>query len=399
MVPATGQPTHAPDEGAALRVVSDNVDEWHARSAEEHDRFVRSGDARGALACVAATLERLHRELGAPPRMDHWIDALDRHCTATTETAWVDVGPLVFRAAVAVLGRRPAHVALPLWHERALAQIRDGDSAPDDALGAAHFSFEYAVRGGNFLLAREIVQRVRTVAANASAEARLRWLESEALEAWLSGEHVRARRAVADALAAGDRYTAWEQGASAALSEGDLARADACLDAMARTLDPRRLQDVAHRTFLAAARARLGGDNGAASERLDACLRLDATNVPVYFTTLWSLGRAHVEVACGRYRRADTQLGIVLARATTHYWGFLQFSALMSRTWLRIRQCRPAEARRDLQAALALARSGSYRNCDPWWDPEAIEDIVRLAQDAAHDRGVLSALVARSPLP
>ncbi|HEX6137780.1 MAG TPA: hypothetical protein VF059_08985, partial [Casimicrobiaceae bacterium] len=261
------------------------------------------------------------------------------------------------------------------------------------------FSFEYAVRGGNFRLAREIVQRVRTLAADANAEARLSWLESEALEAWLSGEHARARRAVAEALAAGERYAAWEQGASAALSEGNLAQADACLDGMARTLDPRRMQDVAHRAFLAAARARLGGDNAAADERLDACLRLDATNVPAYFTTLWALGRAHVDVACGRYRRAAAQLGIVLALAATHYWAFLQFSALMSRTWLRIRQGRGTEACRDLQAALALARSGSYRNCDPWWDPEAIEDIVRHARDAEHDRGALAVLVARSPPP
>jgi len=385
-------------EGASQRVVNDNVEEWHARATEFHDRLERNGNTRGALACAAATLERLHRELGAPPMMDRWIDALDRHLTAPNGIPWPEVEPFVFQAGVAVLGRRPAHPALPLWHARGLACLRGGAAHADDATRAANFSFEYAVRGGNFPLAREIVQRARARGAQASADVRAAWHEAEALEAWLSAEHDRARRAVVGALAAGGGYAAWEQGASAALSEGDLAHADVCLAAMARTLDARRTQDVAHGLFLAAARAHLGGENAAATQRLDECLRLDATNVPAYFTVLWRLGRGHVAIASGRFRRAGIDLGIVLAHAARHYWCFLQFSALMSRTWLRIRQQRPIDALEDLHAAFALARTGAYRNCDPWWDPEAIDDIGRFARDLPHDRETLSALVARAPL-
>ena len=398
MTRTTWQPAQPrSSEGASQRVVNDSAEDWHARATVFHDRLERDGNALGALACAATVLERLHRELGAPPTMDRWIDALDHHLDPPHAIAWSEVEPFVLQAALAVLGRRPGHPALPLWHERALARLRARESSADDATRAAHFSFEYAVRGGNFALAREIVRCARARGAQASERVRSAWLEAEALEAWLSGEHERARRAVADALAAGGGYAAWEQGASAALSAGDLAQADVCLAAMERALDARRAQDIAHGLFLAGARARLGGENAIARKRLDDCLRVDHTSVPRYFTVLWRLGRGHVAVACGRFRCAGIDLAIVLAHATRHCWSFLQFSALMSRTWLRVRQNRPMDALEDLHAALALVRAGAYRNCDPWWDPEAIEEIERFARDLPHDRATLSALLARAP--
>ncbi len=183
-------------------MVSDDVDDWDARASESHARLVREGNARAALACAAAALERLHRERGAPPGMDRWLEALDRHIDAAKEIAWADVEPFVFQSGAAVLGRRPAHPALPLWHARALACLRARDSRPEDAMRAARFSFEYAVRGGNFLLAHEIVGRAQAHVARTHAAAHRDWFEAEALEARLSGENARARRAVADALAA-----------------------------------------------------------------------------------------------------------------------------------------------------------------------------------------------------
>jgi hypothetical protein len=164
---------------------------------------------------------------------------------------------------------------------------------------------------------------------------------------------------------------------------------------MAAALDPRRVQDVAHALFLGAARARLANDDDEAHQRLEACLAQDATNVPVYFTTLWLLGRAHLDVARGRHRQAAAALAVVLAHATTRYWSFLRFSALMSRTWLRIREHRPAEAALDLQAALGRARTGRYCNCDPWWDREAIDGVARFAATIRHDCATLSTLLAR----
>jgi hypothetical protein len=377
-------------------VLSDDVDAWHLPAIESHDRLRADGDAFGALACAAEALERLHRELGAPPAMDRWIDAFDEDLADAQPTTSARADPYVFRAGLAVLGRRPTHPSLPLWHARALAFAGRGDTPADDAIRAAHFSFEYAIRAGSFPLAREIVKLARVHGGEASVEMRRSWLEAEALEAWLGGDHARARRAVADALAHGGGYAAWEQGASAAISEGDLSEADRCLAGMAASLDSRRMQDVAHSHFLGAARARLANDNDGAHERVVACLAQDATNVPLYFTTLWRLARAHLDIARGRRRRAAATLGVVIAHAASRYWSFLHFSALLSRTWLRARQNLRAEASDDLQAALALAHTGVYRNCDPWWDGEAIDDIASFAATVPHDRATLSALLARS---
>jgi hypothetical protein len=221
------------------------------------------------------------------------------------------------------------------------------------------------------------------------------WLEADALAAWLAGDHARAQRSVREGSADGAGYAAWEQGASAAISAGDVREADRCLGAMATTLDPRRTQDVAHMHFLNGARQRIGGDDAAAARRLDACLAEDRTNVPAYFLTLWQLGHAHLLVAGGHARAAGAALAIVLGRASSHYWSFLRFSALLSRTWLRLREGRVAEAAEDLRVALSLAVIGRFGNCDPWWDPETIADIARFAQTIPHDATTLDAFVAR----
>jgi hypothetical protein len=399
MLEATGAPNTRANQGAP-RVQRDDLDEWATLDLQAHERLRAGGDALGALACAAEVLARLHRELGAPPAMDGWIDAFDDDLARVHEASSSGLDAHVFRAALAVLGRRPTHPSLPLWHARALAFVRRSDVSADDAIRAAQFAFEYAVRAGSFPLASEIVTLARMRGAEASLGMRQSWLEAEALEAWLNGDHPRAHRAVAEALDLGAGYAAWEQGASAAISEGDLPEADRYLAGMAATLDRRRVQDVAHAFFLGAARARLANDNDEAHQRLEACLAQDTTNVPVYFTTLWLLGRAHLDVARGRHRQAAAALAVVLAHAATRYWSFLRFSALMSRTWLRVWQRRHAEAALDLQAALALARAGGYCNCDPWWDREAIDAVARFAATIPHDGTTLSTLLARgAPAP
>ena len=76
-----------------------------------------------------------------------------------------------------------------------------------------------------------------------------------------------------------------------------------------------------------------------------------------HFAAPFAAGRTVVDAACGE--------------------GY--GSALLARTWLRIRERRTGEAAEDLREALALARLHAYRNADPWWDPEAIAEIQRFA--------------------
>ena len=79
-----------------------------------------------------------------------------------------------------------------------------------------------------------------------------------------------------------------------------------------------------------------------------------------------------------------------------HYWLFLRFSALLSRSWLRIRERRRQDAAADLGRALALAATNGYRNCDPWWDPEAIDDIAKFSYGRSDLALSISALLART---
>jgi len=375
-------------------VLADILLEWQAQAIDEHRSLVASGRFSAAVECSARAIERLHVKLGAPPAIDGWVERLDAglsHCDPDDPV----VEAALLRASLGILARRPRHPALPLWHERALAVLRDPAKAADDAIVAAHFAFEYAVRSGNFALAQEIVDRARIRSALASMATRRSWLEAEALAAWLAGDSVRAQHAVREAIADGAGYAAWEQGASAAISAGDLQEADRCLRAMEASIDRRRTQDVAHMHFLNGARRRIGGDDAGASRHLGACLAEDRTNVPVFFSTLWQLGHAHLLIAGGHPRAANAVLAVVLGLASSHYWSFLRFSALLSRTWLRLREGRVDEAAHDLRVALSLAVVGRFRNCDPWWDAEAIADIARFAGTVPHDATALHALLTR----
>jgi tetratricopeptide (TPR) repeat protein len=392
-MPARAPPCRARGEAAHV-LAETTLLEWQAQALDEHRVLAASGRFDAALACSASAIERLHAQLGAPPAIDAWVELLDTD-RARCDPEDPHVEATILRGALGILARRPRHPALPLWHARALAALRDAAPAADEAIIAAHFAFEYAVRSGNFALAQEIVDRVRERTPAASAAMRRGWLEADALAAWLAGDHARAQRAVREAIAAGAGYGAWEQGASAAISEGDLREADRCLSAMAARIDPHRTQDVAHMHFLNGARCRIGGDDAGAARHLDACLAEDRTNVPVYFLTLWQLGHAQLLIAGGHWRAAASVLAIVLGRASSHYWSFLRFSALLSRTWLRLREGRVAEASEDLRVALSLAVIGRFRNCDPWWDGEAIAEIVRFAQTVPHDATTLGAFAAR----
>ncbi len=392
-MPARAPPRTA--RGEVPNVLAETLLEWQAQALDEHRSLARDNRPGAALACAADAIERLHAELGASPAIDAWVELLEAdRARCDPDDPWAENA--ILRAALGILARRPRHPALPLWHARALAVLRDPARLADEAISAAHFAFEFAVRSGSFALALEIVDRVRTRIPLASVAMRRGWLEADALAAWLAGDHARAQRSVREAIADGAGYAAWEQGASAAISAGDLREADRCLGAMATTLDPRRTQDVAHMHFLNGARRRIGGDDDGAVRHIDACLAEDRTNIPVYFVTLWELGHAHLMIAGGHARAAGTRLAVVLGRASSHYWSFLRFSALLSRTWLRLREGRPAEAAEDLRVALSLAVIGRFRNCDPWWDPEAMVEIARFAQSIPHDEATLRSFVARN---
>ena len=362
---------------------------WLDEARGEYASMAARGDRAAALACVATVLERLYRDAGPQALADPWIDALD----AQLERGYAELDAAtesrLLAGGLAVLGRRPSHPVLPVWALRAMAQLR-GDGRADDAIRAARFAFEYALRSGNFRTVGDVIAHAkhRLDAGGVSPAIRVAWLESMALYAWLCAEHADAYRLVDEGLAVAERelkprdaYGLHEQGASAALSAGDLARADRHFDGMRRTLEAGRAQDVGHGHFLAGARALLGGDERLAAERIAACRAIGPEKVPAYFATLWRLGSAHVRVARGEWRPAERDLAEVIARAGGLYWRFLEFSALIDRAWLRIRQGRPDAATADLARALATGAAAGYRNCDPWWNPVTMAEVAALARE------------------
>jgi LuxR family maltose regulon positive regulatory protein len=379
---------------------------WLNEYRSAYEAASASGDRPRALACVADLFERLFREAGAQALVDPWIDALDRELRDGYPDLPSAIESRLLAGGLAVLGRRPSHPVLPLWANRVMALLH-GDSQADDAVRAARFGFEYALRAGNFRLVDEVIglTKHRLGESTVTPAIRVAWIESEALRAWLALEHETAFGLVTTGLALaegdGDRHGAHglnEQGASAALSAGDLRRADAHLAAADRLTDPTRAQDVAHGHFLQGARALLGGDAERAAECMAACLAIDQETVPAYFRTLWQLGSAHVCIERGELRRAERTLADVLARTSGLYWRFLEFSALLHRAWLRLRQGRNDAAAVDLARALDAGVAAGFRNCDPWWNPAAMAEIMALARARGMHNDYVAELVAHRPL-
>lgn len=378
---------------------------WMEESRSEYEAATRRGDREAALACVAGALEHLSGESGPQALVDPWIRALDRELQDGYPKLGAAAESRLLAGGLAVLGRRPAHPVLPLWATRANALLK-GRSQIDDAIRAGRFAFEYALRAGDFRQADEVIALVkrRLGKSPVSPAIRVEWFESEALRAWLNVEHDLAYRLVAEGLAMAqgedDRRGAHrlhEQGASAALSAGDLMRADTHLAAI-QSMPAGRPQDVAHGHFLAAARTLLGGDATGAAEDIAACIVIDRDTVPAYFRTVWRLGNAHVHIACGQIRRAERDLAEVLARASGFYWRFLEFSALIHRAWLRLRQGRADAVAVDLERALEQGAIAGYCTCDPWWNPEAMSEIMDLALARGIQTDYVARLVAHRPL-
>ena len=367
---------------------------WLDSAVAAYGAAMRGGGGEPALRVIASVLAQVYRSDGALARLDPWLDALDREVAPFGAHMPPLCEPHVFIAAPAVLARRPAYPGLPLWYARAVARLK----APGDAdfrLAAAAFAFEFALRGGDFRELDAIVATARGLADGTDTPLRLDWLEAEALHAWLCAEHRRARDVVETALALGGGHAIHVQSLSAALSAGDVPwGARAYADAM-RSLDPRRPQDVAHLEFLAAGLALLSGDGDRARAHISACTNASVAGAPPYFATLWLLGRAHVRCATGDLRGARRDVGRVLAATGTHYWRFLHFSALATRAWLELRADHRAEAADALTQALGMARAHGYRNCDPWWDPSAWNEVAAFAQRVEHDVPTLAGLLAR----
>jgi len=341
-------------------------------------------DAPAEVRAVADAITVLFRERGPGPWIDEWVDALDAALARGYPRLPADVESRLLHAALAILGRWPSHPALPLLASRAERLLDDSGTTAPDAARAAGFLFEFAIRGGNFGLADRVVARADARLATPAADPRIvvDWLEARALHAWLVADHAAARAAVGRALAlaaqAGlpEPYGVHEQGASAAISAGELRDADDHLAAMRRLLNRSRDQDVGHLAFLEAAQAALRGDLALARERIDGALAVGAESVPAYFATLWCLGGVHVAIAGGRLRDAERTIAGVLARASASYWRYLQYSALLQRAWLRVRQRRPDAAGEDVRRAIALARDLGYRGTDPWWSPALAAELA-----------------------
>lgn len=370
------------------------------------------------MAIAQPSRDRGHRRTvaAAPVSLGALVAALERALAATGERAeaaalldrWLEAGyepapqdeVRLIAAGRWLLNERPDHPVIPVWAARAPQLLRAVEDQPLAVL-LANFSFEHAVRVGDFADAGRLVTALWDRTA-ASPEARLTWLPSAARFLWLGGRHQEALAALAPALddataAPALRHALLEQAASAALIGGD---ANACvhyLDRAAALPYQRSPREVAHAWYLRAGAAVATGDVDAAAASIARCEEMSGFVDARFFQAIWRLGSAVVRLKTGQPRRAERDLSALLGDVTVMRARYLEWSVRLARAGVRFELGRRPAAEADLALALRIAGDNGYRVCAPWGVTPHVRRWLACAIERGIEVAAARAVLARPP--
>lgn len=350
------------------------------------DRDSRSSSVSPPLALddVVAAMERIHSGSTAAER-DHAVGRLGDFLelgysppkSPRTEARLIAAGRWL-------LNDCPDHPVIPVWAARATHVLAELD---DERLAAllAGFSFDYAIRVGDFGEAGRLVAQMRDRTA-ADAEARRTWLPSAALFLWLTGRPDAALQTLQPELgnaaaAPSLRFALFEQAASAALAAGDAAGCRAHLDGAVSLPLALSAQERAHLAFLRAGAAAAAGeldDAGAEIRHCEACAHEVEAR---FFKALWRLGAAVLLLQGGHERRAERESSQLLGDVALMRARYLEWSVRLARAAARLALQRSASAEADLASALRIARQNGYVTCAPWGQTQHLRALLTLAAE------------------
>lgn len=351
------------------------------------ERFKAADDRAGCLTAWAGISESYFFEMGDFSSFAPWMAELDRLLPTGTEFPDLAIEVRVISGALGMLMHRPDHPAIARWAERALALIPDLTNT-DLQVQLASFAscawlwrgdFERSVRAWNQCAIG--AQRPRS-----SPLHRLMLEMNVGSLSWQLGEHAASRIGIEGALTlAADSgihiLDGWFhiQSVYAALSEGNIGRAERHLAQVQAITPPHRKLELVHIRFLQAGVHLRKGDLRRALSVAEPQLRqAELLGAPFGLDT-FRIQTAQMLMLSGRNGEARELLGLAREHAIAMCSDITLFHALMNIAWSMFDTREDLAAREALAQALAIGARRNYMNCHPWWIPEVMSRLLSRA--------------------
>lgn len=367
-----------------------NAAQARAHFAAAFAAFDQSGEANGALLCIAAIIEGFYVDEGPLDPLDAWIAALCQRLPAPGQWPSIDFEARILACGVGVLLRAPTHPMLADWALRASALLRQLKPGPGRVKLATFLAQHHFWRGeiGRTAL---IVDAMPGLDMNGllPGEA-LMWLETVANLARCVAQPARGQAAIDAALRLLHRhglheheYALHAHGASLALAAGDADAAQAHLDAMRPVLDQRAQADQTHYWHFLGGLSLARGDSAQAVALARMAMDNSGEIGGPYRTATHALGLGQALLRAGQAGEALACVDRALVAAREIDAALIEFTALLMRAACLLRLPPTDQARPALQQAWAAGARRDFATTAVWWLPEVMSELAAnaLAQD------------------
>lgn len=364
--------------------VLSNPPQGRAILERAHAAFARAGDRAGCLMTWAGISESYFFEMGSFAGFAPWVDELDRLMPDLAAFPSQEVEVCVIGGALGMLMHRPDHPSVAIWARRAMELIPQLPDADLRVQLASFASCAWLWRGD---FARSV--RAWDACTTRTADARSSPLHRLMLEMnvgsleWQLGDHVASRLGIEGALKlAGDTgihvLDGWFhiQSVYAALSEGDVTRAERHLQVLRTQTPPYRLLERTHIRFLQAGalltRGRVAEALDIAEPELEVAERLGA---PFGLDT-FRVQTAQAMMLAGRHEEARTLLDLAHGHACAMDSDITRFHARVNLAWSLLDSGDRAGALEAMREGLSIGARHNYMNCHPWWLPAVMARVL-----------------------
>lgn len=359
--------------------------------ASAHERFVRAGDATGALLAASEILTSFVYSQADFSPATPWIDQFEALLGPEPATA---IRLLPDDVAIRVISAAQTICHHQTWHPllRTLAALAEDYGARSSDTELRLHALLLPTLYWSYVGDLERAKRTSDVAAKSMTSTlalgpAILHCVHRAMVLWLEGDERRALEAVAhgEALAEQSGIAMFNgilmaQRGYIALSRGDLAEAERLLEAMGAGVEPNQEHAWAFFRALQAAALLRAGRAPRAGDVFAECVRFGERAGFTFYTASCRIQWGQALMVDGRHIEAREQFDLALTFAERMSSDILTFHAHIAAayTWLAEGVDRNRVVS-HLRKALAIGRRRDYMNCHPVWLPKVMTEVFRCA--------------------
>ncbi len=369
--------------------------------------FDTDGDPVGVFTAWAFAVDTFFCDPSEVAQLDHWITLIDalmkRHPSFPSPIIAAQVATgMLFALSI----RQPQRPDIENWAERALAlstETRD----PNLIGKTAQYLILHHIWTGNLTAAGALIESLRQSECYKKASPPIAFLLVKFLEtinSWLSAQHEVCLVAVSEALAVAKHsgvhifdYLLFGQGASAALSAGDLTVAQEFLGNMAPVLGSGRRNDISYYHHMASWHSLLRNEIVLASVQAETASNLAVECGSPFAEGVCALMFAQILHRCDEHCKAAHHLARARHIGSQMKSSLIEFSAYLSEAQFAFDRGEEECGRDFLRSALAIGREKNLMNFGGW-HPGVMARLCAKALGAGIETEYVRELIRRRKL-